>query len=401
MGLRRIRLGRVRWAVQRWVGLGEGRSPSGAGHWRASLTETVGWWHGAGQARQYSGGADLPTSQQVGLGRTILDRFPNVRPPHGWETDRVLCGQFLDEYGQLLESPDGGGRRAGARGAFDGDERWDASFGSDGGGDRGGGPSGGGMQGPSGGGMQGPSGGGTQDPLGGGMGGPSDRQIAFAERIVATLNVYPPEGWREDVSLCREFLDQYAPQMDQTPSPGQLGAVRAIMVQGIANPPAGWERDRRLCSEFLDLHFSSLPKRGDGASSAGVASGPSEKQVAFAQKIVMALNIASPPEGLYTDRAVCKKFLDDHVDLLPPSDKQIKLAEILADECGVRLTDKERSSSKRISEFIDRHARRGNPAQLSAQDAQQFREQHGQPTSDPSQSPRYNSYGRSSGNDPY
>ena len=187
---------------------------------------------------------------------------------------------------------------------------------------------------------------------------PSAKQVAFTQSIIDKLGVVAPQGWENDRNVCNEFLDEHIHLTP--PSDNQLGAVRAIMQQGIATPPEGWETDRQACSAFLDQHIATL-REGRGEVGERAATRPSEKQVAFASKIIRTLGIASPPPGWDTDLAVCKKFLDDHANRMPPSPKQIKLAETIADNRDMRVPPEVRASAKACSAFIDEHMQRRGP----------------------------------------
>ena len=366
-------------------------SSSGLGH--AGMRESSGGWSsrtfqspgmGSSIAYQNYGGGGSPSSKQLAFAQSVIDGLSLV-PPDGWERDSRICSEFLDEHVHLLDSRPSSSQLGAVRaimqqGIATPPEGWESNrrMCSDfldqhfhrlpgRGGD-----------------VSSPVGSSTRT-------GPSLKQIAFAEKIIASRGISsPPQGWNTDLNVCKQFLDEHAPLMDQSPpSPSQLGAVRAVMQQGIATPPEGWESNRRMCSDFLDQHFHRLPGRG------GEGSGPSEKQLAFAASIITTLRISSPPEGWDTDRTVCKKFLDDHVDEMPPTPKQIQLAEAIADNRDLRLPPEIRLSAKAVSAFIDQHRDNQPSDHPSSGMSQNFR-----PTQDPrprqdGHSPAYNLYGRS------
>ncbi|WP_018234300.1 DNA topoisomerase [Thioalkalivibrio thiocyanodenitrificans] len=95
---------------------------------------------------------------------------------------------------------------------------------------------------------------------------------------------------------------------------------------------------------------SSTTHRGDTMSGA-----PTEKQIAFAQKLAAALNL-SLPENCETDAGVCRKFLDEHASKpFPPSEKQLEFAKSIAERKGVSIPAKAMRESKTLSQWIDQN----------------------------------------------
>lgn len=103
-----------------------------------------------------------------------------------------------------------------------------------------------------------------------------------------------------------------------------------------------------------NVDFSSL---GDGQPKKSRP--PSEKQLNLAQKIADDLSIQIPEEAL-KDSYACSKFIDTHIKKAkekskrPPSEKQLAFAQKLSEETGVKITQKAKTDSMECSKFIDR-----------------------------------------------
>lgn len=90
---------------------------------------------------------------------------------------------------------------------------------------------------------------------------------------------------------------------------------------------------------------------------------PSEKQIAFCEKIAKDLGVELPQE-YKTNLYVCKKFIDDNLPKInqsnnsprPPSEKQIAFCERISQELGVSIPKGYKEDYKIASSFIEKYA---------------------------------------------
>ena len=154
------------------------------------------------------------------------------------------------------------------------------------------------------------------------------------------------------VGLLREAAGGVATGAARGPTENMLAAANQIAARkGLALPPAA-ASDFAACRAFLDEHAG----RGGGAGAKdGTPSGPSEKQLSFAEKIAREAGIELPGEAR-TDPKACSAFIDKHAR---PSEKQLSFAEKIAREAGIELPGEARTDPKACSAFIDAHKQGG------------------------------------------
>mmetsp|Transcript_36046 Transcript_36046/g.61868 ORF Transcript_36046/g.61868 Transcript_36046/m.61868 type:complete len:239 (+) Transcript_36046:3-719(+) len=79
---------------------------------------------------------------------------------------------------------------------------------------------------------------------------------------------------------------------------------------------------------------------------------PSEKQVAYAQRLAM--QMATPlPEQALTNRQQCSDFIESMLEKAPASEKQLEFANSLAAKAGMSVPEHATQSSAAISKFIE------------------------------------------------
>jgi hypothetical protein len=81
---------------------------------------------------------------------------------------------------------------------------------------------------------------------------------------------------------------------------------------------------------------------------------PSEKQVAYAQRLAQQLAFELPPEAL-SDAAVCSEVIDEMLGKTPPSERQVAFARQIATTAKIELPETALQSSKTISQYIEEH----------------------------------------------
>lgn len=94
---------------------------------------------------------------------------------------------------------------------------------------------------------------------------------------------------------------------------------------------------------------SGKPSSGGSGGGGGV---PTEKMVALATSLAEKLKVKLP-KGLKSDFVVCRKFIDDHINVTPPSDKALAFAESIAARKKITIPDDVRSSAKKLSAWLD------------------------------------------------
>lgn len=137
------------------------------------------------------------------------------------------------------------------------------------------------------------------------------------------------------------------------PTPAMLKAAKSIAERKGIKLPAGCMTDSAVCKTFLD---QNMPKRETGADGQPVAFPPSEKQMAFAERISGAAGIPIP-EDAKASAKLLSAWIDANMKKAPspaPSEKQLAFARKLADENGIDLPDDVETSMKACSAFIDK-----------------------------------------------
>ncbi|MCE6959249.1 recombinase RmuC [Cereibacter sphaeroides] len=137
------------------------------------------------------------------------------------------------------------------------------------------------------------------------------------------------------------------------PSEKMAAAAKTIAERKKIPLPKGALTDATVCRRFLEEH---LPKREDGAAGGGPVA-PSEKQVALAESLAQRLGRRIPEAARASSREL-SAWIDEAMKAAPPrppSEKQLALAERLAEEKGVDLPPAARTDMKACSAFIDAH----------------------------------------------
>lgn len=132
------------------------------------------------------------------------------------------------------------------------------------------------------------------------------------------------------------------------PTPKMLAAMQAIAKRKNITIPKGAQSNAATCRAFLKEH---LPQReeGDGPRM------PSDKQIAFAEKLALEADQTLPDEARQ-DAGKLSQWIDARVKAAPPrppSEKQLAFATRLAQENGVEIPDKVRQEMASCSAFID------------------------------------------------
>lgn len=76
---------------------------------------------------------------------------------------------------------------------------------------------------------------------------PTDKMLAFAERIATRKNLELPQGAREDFDACRAFIDEHIRPTDK-----QVGLARALAKEQGVDIPDEALRDGYKLSRWID-----------------------------------------------------------------------------------------------------------------------------------------------------
>jgi len=156
----------------------------------------------------------------------------------------------------------------------------------------------------------------------------------------------------------------------QPPTEKQLEFAKRLARERGVTVPVAVEHSRHACSEFISKivkpngSLAAAPSQGAGAAPSQGASGsvlalqPREKQKPSAKQIKYAFGLAAesghelPPDAQEC-RIACSEFIDQIVQVVPPSKKQVKFAESLAHKHNRgRLPEDTLRSRKLCSEYI-------------------------------------------------
>lgn len=155
----------------------------------------------------------------------------------------------------------------------------------------------------------------------------------------------------------KKFLPDLGEKMSQAPkqvTQKMKDAIKRIEKQKGIKAPRGTLIDPMKASAFLSEHLSS--------SSKTTATGPSEAQKAFAQKIIDNL----PPEqenidgDIMSDGKLLSEFINKNKKFLPPSKKQVELLESIVATlpAGTTVPDDARKYVDACRKFIDKHKKK-------------------------------------------
>lgn len=137
------------------------------------------------------------------------------------------------------------------------------------------------------------------------------------------------------------------------PTSKMVAAARMIADRKKIKLPPGVTTDSAKCKAFLDENMGERAKNTDGSYA---ASGPSEKQIAFARRISEQSGKPLTDEVLASSKSL-SAWIDANMSGAPrpPSEKQLAFAQRLADEAGISLPAEAETDGKACSGFIDKH----------------------------------------------
>lgn len=90
---------------------------------------------------------------------------------------------------------------------------------------------------------------------------PSPKQIQFVENIAEKLQISPPENYKNNVSLCKQFIDQNIKELNQKqeklsknhlPSPKQIAFAKKLAEEKNKKLPDGYKENIEICKKFID-----------------------------------------------------------------------------------------------------------------------------------------------------
>jgi len=137
------------------------------------------------------------------------------------------------------------------------------------------------------------------------------------------------------------------------PTEKQLRFAESLAALHHVQIPQEARSSREACSTFIE-RLQSTPRGGGGHAAAADASGAADllaatdKQQQYARRLALEHGIKLQPDVLASRRA-CSDFIDS----IPPTQKQVDFARALAERNGVRLPPDVFKHRKACSEFID------------------------------------------------
>lgn len=136
------------------------------------------------------------------------------------------------------------------------------------------------------------------------------------------------------------------------PTPKMADLAKKVADRKGIKLPRGVLTNSAICRQFLD---DNLPKREPGQAAGTFP--PSDKQLAFAQRISDAVGVAIPEAAKVSSKDL-SAWIDANNKKMPPrapSEKQLDFARKLAKENGIDLPAAVQSDMKACSSFIDAH----------------------------------------------
>lgn len=135
---------------------------------------------------------------------------------------------------------------------------------------------------------------------------PSSAQIALAEKLAAEHSLKLPEDYKTDGKVCKEFIDKVIKENPFKPTEKQVSfAEKLAQEQGI-DLPDGYKDNADICSKFISKYLGKGDKNGRPQ---GNNFAPSEKQIAFAEKLAEEKGVKLPKDYKINGKA-CKDFID-------------------------------------------------------------------------------------------
>lgn len=136
------------------------------------------------------------------------------------------------------------------------------------------------------------------------------------------------------------------------PTPKMIAAAKRIAERKGIKLPAGTVSNSATCRTFLEKHLGNRPKNADGTDAPFP---PSEKQMEMAQGLADRMGSNIPEDALKSSKEL-SGWIDQAMKKAPPrapSEKQLAFAERLSDEAGVSIPVSALKSSKELSSWMD------------------------------------------------
>lgn len=192
-----------------------------------------------------------------------------------------------------------------------------------------------------------------------GTGKPTEKQLSLMHNIKAKGEAVPDDAF-ETLNGARAFLDAY--MSGRGPSEKQVEFALNLAKSTGMEYSDTMRMSAQMTKKFID--DAVLYAQKHNIRTGGGADRPaSEKQIAMAKKLAEENKLTWDP-ALEQSMQKISTFIDAHMgkgnNERPASEKQIAMAKKLADEKGIVWDASLQSSMKRISEFIDKNMGGGN-----------------------------------------
>jgi DNA topoisomerase-1 len=133
--------------------------------------------------------------------------------------------------------------------------------------------------------------------------GASEKQAALAEKLAAEHNLELPKDYKTNGKACKEFIDKAIKNNPFKPSEKQIALAESISQKNNAPLPKGYSENAKVCSDFIGKYIKNSIGGNSGSKP------PSEKQIAFAEKIAEKQGVELP-DGYQKDWKICKEFIE-------------------------------------------------------------------------------------------
>lgn len=164
---------------------------------------------------------------------------------------------------------------------------------------------------------------------------PSAKQIKFAEKIARVTKIPLTAEARAEGSVISEYIEKNKdklnaallehPELDdgpaKPPSEKQLAFARLISGKLEKALPAGVDSDWRIARKFIDAHGDEFKTKFPAGQGGGVKSAPSEKQMKLANLLSERAGVPLP-DGIDEDWRIARKFIDAYKGVLDSQDKK-------------------------------------------------------------------------------
>lgn len=137
------------------------------------------------------------------------------------------------------------------------------------------------------------------------------------------------------------------------PTPKMVAAAKKIAERKGIKLPAGTVSNSQKCRAFLEEHLGNRPKNPDGSDAPFP---PSEKQLEMAQGLADRMGTEIPEEALQSSKGL-SAWIDEAMKKAPPrppSEKQLAFAERLSNEAGASIPAAALKSAKELSSWMDK-----------------------------------------------